>query len=31
VTLAERARRLIRLRDGVVVEDRRTAGNGATP
>ena len=31
VALAERARRLIRLRDGVVVEDRRTAGNGATP
>lgn len=31
VALAERARRLIRLRDGVVVEDRRTSGNGATP
>lgn len=31
VALAERARRLIRLRDGVVVEDRRTAGNGAKP
>ncbi len=31
VALAERARRLIRLRDGVIVEDRRTAGNGATP
>ncbi len=29
LTLAERARRLIRLRDGVVVEDRRTSGNGA--
>ncbi|MEW5916283.1 MAG: ATP-binding cassette domain-containing protein, partial [Gemmatimonadota bacterium] len=31
LTLAERARRLIRLRDGVVVEDRKTSGNGATP
>jgi putative ABC transport system ATP-binding protein len=29
LALAERARRLIRLRDGVVVEDRRTSGNGA--
>jgi putative ABC transport system ATP-binding protein len=29
--LAERARRLIRLRDGVVVEDRKTNGNGAKP
>jgi putative ABC transport system ATP-binding protein len=31
VSLAERARRLIRLRDGVVVEDRRASGNGSTP
>lgn len=31
VALAERSRRLIRLRDGVVVEDRRTTGNGAAP
>ncbi|MGQ0641457.1 MAG: ABC transporter ATP-binding protein [Gemmatimonadaceae bacterium] len=31
LALAERARRLIRLRDGVVVEDRKTSGNGATP
>ena len=31
VALAERARRLIRLRDGVVVEDRRAAGNGKKP
>jgi putative ABC transport system ATP-binding protein len=30
LTLAERARRLIRLRDGVVVEDRKAGGNGAT-
>jgi len=31
VSLAERARRLIRLRDGVVVEDRKASGNGSTP
>lgn len=31
VSLAERARRLIRLRDGVVVEDRRASGNGNAP
>ena len=31
LTLAERARRMISLRDGVVVEDRRAGGNGATP
>jgi putative ABC transport system ATP-binding protein len=31
VTLAERARRLIRLRDGAVVEDRKTSGNGSQP
>ncbi|MGH7713091.1 MAG: ABC transporter ATP-binding protein, partial [Gemmatimonadaceae bacterium] len=29
LALAQRARRLIRLRDGVVVEDRRASGNGA--
>jgi len=31
VSLAERARRLIRLRDGVVVEDRKASGNGSKP
>ena len=31
VALAERARRLIRLRDGVVVEDRKASGNGSKP
>lgn len=31
VALAERARRLIRLRDGVVVEDRTASGNGTKP
>lgn len=31
VALAERARRLIRLRDGAVVEDRKGSGNGTTP
>jgi putative ABC transport system ATP-binding protein len=31
VALAERARRLIRLRDGVVVEDRKASGNGTKP
>ncbi len=31
VALAERARRLIRLRDGVVVEDRVASGNGSKP
>lgn len=31
VALAERARRLIRLRDGVVVEDRWASGNGSKP
>jgi len=31
VSLAERARRLIRLRDGVVVEDRKASGNGRKP
>ncbi|HEY7566274.1 MAG TPA: ABC transporter ATP-binding protein [Gemmatimonadaceae bacterium] len=31
VALAERARRLIRLRDGVVVEDRFASGNGSKP
>ncbi len=31
VALAERARRLIRLRDGVVVEDRLASGNGSKP
>lgn len=31
VALAERARRLIRLRDGIVVEDRMASGNGNKP